>query len=190
MNRQKTVLYAIISLCLLSPIASAQEKLWTWKAQPNEFSPILHAASMGPDGSAAFVLGQATIGVAPDVKPSTYLLVWVDGKGKVLLSSILPTTDSDWLIVSGQGGWEIALFGENKLVVANNDKVRLYTLEDGKIAAPRILKQTHAMMFGGNGFQGWLERKSILKTIKMRNEFTGSDTTQFQHILSLTAWRL
>lgn len=190
MNPLKSPLYTIISFCLLSLIASAQEKLWTWKAQPNEFSQVLHAVAMKPDGSGAFVLGQTTVGDAPDIKPSTYQLVWVDKNGKVLLSSKLPTTDSAWLIVSGQGGWDIAFYGEHKLVVANNDKVRIYTLEHGVISAPRILKQKHAMMFGGNGFHGWLERESIPRWVDVRNEYTGSDETQFQHIVSLTAWRL
>ena len=189
MNPLKTRLCAIISFCLLSLVASAQEKLWTWKAESNGYSQRLHAVSMKADGSAAFVIGQATIGDAPDSKPSTYLLVWVDRTGKVLLSSRLPTTDSDWFLVSGRGGWEVAFYGEHKLVVANNDKVRIYTLEDGKISAPRILKQTHAMLFGGDGFKGWLERESILTLVPVRDEYSGSSFTQFERIISLTAWR-
>ena len=188
----KTLTAILASLWILTIGAAAQEKLWTWTIDPGYAYQIMHASAMAKDGSAAFVLGLIAIddGSPGKPPPSEYQLVWINAKGKVLLSRRFATDDSLLTIFSAQGGWEVGIFDKNTLAVANNDKVRIYKLVDGKVSGPKILEHPRALMFGGNGFQGWLARLATTGVTEFTNGILGQAVIKYESIVSLTAWKL
>ncbi|MEO5914844.1 MAG: hypothetical protein ABIS50_11465 [Luteolibacter sp.] len=184
----KQLLLATV-LATLTTQAFAQTKLWTWKAKQGPYTQVLRTAAMASDGSAAFVIGQPRPPEGFTDRAPRYLIVWVSAKGKELLSTEIQTTDSDWKIAGDVSTWEVALFDKDKLVVGNDENVRIYKLENGKVSPPKILKTANPMMFGGNGFQGWLSTDGVPNRLSVYDDGGDEHWIEVKHVVSLTAWK-
>lgn len=184
----KTLLALAFALLISSHLADAQEKLWTWKPSGGVKFRTLHVVSFSADGGAAFV-----IGVSKPVAPnnSTYQLVWVDRKGRQLLSKELPAT-GDFLAVQLLDGavtpWEIVLLAPDKLALKDGKRLRLFESAGGQIKATTLPLKQDVLFFGGGRFEGWLQRETKVAGVIAGIGPNGGNGNAYD-IISLSGWK-
>lgn len=160
----------------------AQQKLWTWKPSTGG-ERVLHAAAMGADGSAVFVLGEAKSMEPPF---GNYLLVWVSSKGKTLAEKRIPSGDTFESLLGLFGKqWEVSFSGTDKILAADSKSIRVFTLENGKVTGPKIVKQSGVLLFSKAEFTGWLEISG--ETGFYANG--GDGALEYRRVEGIAAWK-
>lgn len=161
------ILTAFIAASLISTLSlSAEEKLWTWKPTSDADARSLLAKTMGSDGSGAFVIGETKITSKPPGGPvgnSSYLLLWLNAKGKPIMAKSLKTQDNYTKVheLAQPTFWKVCLMGPGKLVFYDDTTLRIYTLKAGKVTEKKlpISDMTGITLYSAVGFDGWLAHK-------------------------------
>ncbi len=183
--------------------ATAQVKLWTWTPTTTAAFRTLHAITMADDGSAAFVIGETQPGIWDhnDKPASSYLIVWVDPRGRVLLSSPLQTNHkgTEVQLLEKSTRWTISFMGSSKLAVSDSESLHLYKLDRWQVKLKTVNLvdsevQTATMFFGKEATNGWMERKtvsagSLMVELPDENGTRTGHLFQLWDIRSISAWR-
>jgi hypothetical protein len=103
---------SLFTLVIISALAvmsvSAQSKLWTWTGKVISGCRSIEAITMNRDGCGAFMLEETDSN-----ERSAFLLVWVDRKGKVLLTRKIAVMD---YTTAESQQWELAFVRPGKLI--------------------------------------------------------------------------
>jgi hypothetical protein len=192
----KTLLtYLGLTVLTLTP-ASAQEKLWTWKANSLPGKRTMEAVAMHKDGSGAFILGVT----APNAW-AYHLLVMMSARGKVLLAQpIYPEKNAKTL--GDESGnysfWDLTFTGPGKLVARNGSVVRLYsaTLTGAKMV--RMFSAPNMWLINSSNFGGWIDYKGGPYQVPRTPESGTPGTSDYipetpavleENIDTVTAWK-
>lgn len=148
----KTILTLIISVIAVMG-ATAQMKLWTWKGKWIDGCRSVKAIAMSGDGGGAFVLQETKL----NDKPS-FLLVWVDRKGNVVMSRKMALIDyrTNYTTAESQQ-WELTFTGPGKLIASNGETVQMFRVGAGGAEFVKAMPQKNAMVFGSASFGGWVD---------------------------------
>lgn len=198
MIKKITAILAVLVMTVLS--ASAQKKLWTWKANdPDRYRRMEHLV-MNEDGSGAFVLWERY----SDGPFRSHLLVWVDKTGKVLLKQRYTHPPKDWRYENLFDYWRVYFTSKDSLVVVHGwgdaQKADFYKAGKNKAVFVKALPAQRMSFWGDYSFKGWVEVKGadfLLKghpAIGDPADFSGyqqeeSDQT-VPNLDTLTAWKL
>lgn len=178
----KTILASLSAVVFLVGSASAQQKLWTWKPGKASDAHFMHASAMAKDGSGAFVIGRS--GAKGE---TSYLLAWIAADGRVLMSRRIGTSDAFVDVAAVKGTrWQVCFMPGNRVAFNDQETVRIYELQNGKVGSPKVMQHRGAILFGRqSGFAGWIEREG--RTIYFGEDLIGTEAVSWDQI---TAWKL